>query len=115
MTHTRVALQIGHGTSLRRADYTAAGRRAIEAALWRNSLSVGPAFGMAPEEMVIDAEVAVQQPDAVDTEALAGLFPYGQVTVRAVFGGLDIAKLDGDGVTVVANAAVTVSLPVGRL
>ena len=44
MTKTRVALEVGHGTSLRRMDYTAAARRAIENALWLNSLTIATAL-----------------------------------------------------------------------
>jgi uncharacterized protein (DUF111 family) len=45
----------------------------------------------------------------VDTDKVAAILPYGQGSVRAVHGGLDVPKPDG-GVTVIANAAVVVYL-----
>lgn len=109
MPKTRVALEIGHGTSLRRAYYTAAARRAVQNTLWRNSLTVAPAFGFPKEAMLVDVDIAVQHPDQVDTAALKDMFPYGQISITASHGGLDIAKPDGSGITVIANAAIVVS------
>ena len=51
----------------------------------------------------------MQQPDKVDSDALLGIFPYGQPSVRVVKGGLDVAKPDGSGVSVIANVAIIVS------
>lgn len=109
MTKKRVVTQFGMGTSLRRRDYTEAAARAIRDALWHNSLNVAEAFGFPKEAMLIDVEVGVQQPDAVDREALLKIFPYGQPAVTVVRGGLDIAKPGSDRVSVIANAAVIVS------
>ena len=41
MAKTRIALELGMGTSLRRQDYTKAACRAVEDALWHNSLRGG--------------------------------------------------------------------------
>jgi uncharacterized protein (TIGR02058 family) len=109
MAKKRVATQFGMGTSLRRRDYTEAAARAIRDALWHNSLNVAEAFGFAKEAMLIDVEIGVQQPDAVDRDALLQIFPYGRPAVTVVKGGLDIPKADSDRVTVIANAAVIVS------
>ncbi|MEM7438402.1 MAG: Lin0512 family protein [Pseudomonadota bacterium] len=109
MAKKRVALEIGFGTSLRRADYTAAAKRAVENALWRNSLTMAQAFGFDKSAMIVDVDIAVQQPADVDTAAVAAAFPYGQINVSASHGGLDIDKPDGDGKTVIANAAISVS------
>lgn len=108
MALKKIALELGHGTSLRREDYTAAADRAIKNALWRNSVSVAPAFGFPKEAMIVEVEVAVQNPDAVDTDALKTSFPYGQISVKAVPGGLDVEKPHGAGKTIIANAAVSV-------
>lgn len=103
------------GSSLRRGDYTAAAKRAVENALWRNSLTVADAFGLPREAMLVDVEVAVQKPDAVDVDAVASIFPYGSVSVRAVSGGLDIPKPHDKNsasepqITVMAQAAIIVS------
>ena len=59
--------------------------------------------------MIIEVEIGVQQPEKVDTCKVAAILPYGQRSVSAVHGGLDVPKPDG-GVTVIANAAVVVYL-----
>jgi uncharacterized protein (TIGR02058 family) len=109
MAKKRVAMELGMGSSLRHQDYTKAGLRAVENALWHNALSMADAFGFPKESMIIDVDIAVQNPDAVDRQSIAKVFPYGQVTVTASQGGLDVEKPDGDGVTVIAHAAIVVS------
>ena len=109
MTKTRVAMEFGMGTSLQRADYTKAAVRALSDALWHNSLSMAEAFGFDKSDMIIDVEIGVQQPQAVDIVAVKAVFPYGQSTVTVTRGGLDVPKPDGSGVTIIANAAVVVS------
>lgn len=101
--------QFGMGTSIRSQNYTEAAARGIRDALWHNSLNVADAFGFAKEAMLIEVEVGVQQPDKVDCDALLGIFPYGQPSVRVVKGGLDVAKPDGSGISVIANVAIIVS------
>ncbi len=109
MAKTRILNEFGMGSSLRRTDYTEAALRAIKDALWHNSVSVGAAFGFPKEAMLIDVEIGVQQPGQVDTAKLLDVFPYGQPKINVVQGGLDVAKPDGSGVTVIANAAICVS------
>src|SRR6056300_7390 len=105
MAKTRIALELGMGTSLRRQDYTKAACRAVEDALWHNSLSLAEAFGFEKSDMIIDVEIGVQCPQHVDIDEVAAIFPYGQATVQVVEGGLDIDKPDGSGRTIIANAA----------
>jgi uncharacterized protein (TIGR02058 family) len=108
MAKTRMLAEFGMGTSLRRRDYTGAAERAIRDALWHNSISVAELFGFDKSAMLIDVEIGAQDPDAVDTDTLAAIFPYGQPNIRVTHGGLDIPKPDGSGVTVICNAAITV-------
>lgn len=109
MAKKRILVEFGMGSSLRRADYTAAAERAIRNALWHNSISVAELFGFSKEDMIIDVEIGVQKPDQIDLSTLETIFPYGQPTVTAKLGGLDVPKPDGSGVTVIANAAISVS------
>lgn len=109
MPKTRLLTEFGIGSSLRHRDYTAAARRALQDALWRNSINLAELFGQPKEAMIIDVEIAAQDPDAVDATALADVFPYGQVTVTAHKGGLDVPRHDGEP-TVIVNAAINVSL-----
>jgi uncharacterized protein (TIGR02058 family) len=97
------------GTSIRRRDYTEAAARAIRDALWHNALNVAGAFGFDQAAMFVDVEIGVQQPDAVDRDALVKIFPYGRVAITVVKGGLDVPGGERHPMTVVANAAVLVS------
>ena len=109
MPKTRMIHEFGMGTSLRRRDYTEAAARAIRDALWHNSVTLAEAFGFDKSDMIIDVEIGAQDPDAVDTSKLLGIFPYGTPAIKVKHGGLDIPKPDGSGVTVIVNAAIMVS------
>ncbi|NRB04378.1 MAG: Lin0512 family protein [Rhodobacteraceae bacterium] len=106
----RLLTEFGMGSSLRRQDYTQAAERAVQDALWHNSINLAELYGKDKSDMVITVEVAVQQPDALDTQAVAAIFPYGQVTVVPVRGGLDVPRNDGGNPTVIANVAISVAL-----
>ena len=108
MAKTRIAVELGMGTSLRRHDYTKAACRAVMDALWHNSLSFAEAFGFEKTDMLIEVEIGVQRPNEVDVEKVMAVFPYGNVSVQVSEGGLDIAKPNGHGYTIIANAAVVV-------
>ena len=114
MAKTRMALELGMGTSLRKGDYTRAAVRAVQDALWRNSISFAEAFGFEKSDMLIDGQIGVQKPEAVDGDAVKAVLPYGNGGVRIVLGGLDIPKPDGDGVTILANAAIIISFDMER-
>ncbi|MDA9929753.1 Lin0512 family protein [Alphaproteobacteria bacterium] len=109
MAVRRIALEMGMGTSLRKASYTSAAVRALENAVWRNSISFAEAFGFDKSAMLIDVEIGVQHPDKVDLDAVRAVLPYGQIRVKVDVGGLDIPRPDGKGVTILANAAVIVA------
>lgn len=115
MAKKRVAMELGMGTSLRRQDYTTAAVRALQDALWHNSLTMADAFGFSREDMIVEVDIAVQKPELVDIDAVKAVLPYGQPHIRVGHGGLDIAKPAKDGEnpadtdkTVIANAAVNV-------
>ncbi|MEP5152581.1 Lin0512 family protein [Planktotalea sp.] len=109
MPKTRLLTEFGQGASLRRQDYTQAAKRALQDALWHNSINLAELFGKEKEAMLIDVEVGVQQPDQLDTEALKAIFPYGQISIAARKGGLDVPRSDGKP-TVIATVAINVSL-----
>ena len=112
MAVKRLLTEFGMGSSLRRQDYTEAASRAVKDALWHNSINLAELFGKDKSEMIITVEVAVQQPEKVDIEVIAAIFPYGQVTVKPVKGGLDVPREDGGNPTVIANVAISVALDV---
>ncbi|MCH2094130.1 MAG: Lin0512 family protein [Rhodobacteraceae bacterium] len=109
MPKTRFLTEFGMGTSLRRQDYTEAAMRAVRDALWHNSINLAELLGRDKTDMLIDVDVGVQQPEAVEVARVAEVFPYGQVQVQARHGGLDIPRADGGKPTVIANVAISVS------
>lgn len=110
MARKRMVIEMGMGTDLQGQNYTKAAVRALKDALWHNSLTIAPAFGFDKEQMIIEVTVAVAQPDQVDTDEVKAVLPYGQATVEAVKGGLDIPSDCGTKTTVVANAVAVVYL-----
>ena len=113
MPKHRVLTEFGMGTSLRRQDYTQAARRALQDALWHNSINMAELFGFSKESMIIDVEIACQQPDQLDITALLDIFPYGQPSVTVTRGGLDVPRPSGPPI-VIANAAINVSFLMER-
>ena len=114
MAPKRLLTEFGMGSSLRRQDYTEAAIRAVKDALWHNSINLAELFGRQKEDMQITVDIGVQQPDQVDVAKVAAVFPYGQVTVRPVKGGLDVPRPEGSGnPTVMANVAISVALDLG--
>ena len=109
MAKTRVLVEFGMGTSLRREDYTEAAKRAVKDALWHNSVTMAELFDFPKDAMIIDAEIGVAKPDQVDVAAIKAIFPYGRPSVTVKEGGLDVAKPHTEGRTVIANAAIVVS------
>lgn len=110
MAVKRLLTEFSMGTSLRRQDYTEAASRAVKDALWHNSINLAELYGKDKADMQITVEVGVQTPETVNTHAIAAIFPYGQVTVIARKGGLDVPRSDGGKPTVIANVAISVAL-----
>ena len=109
MSRRRMLTEFGQGTSLRRQDYTEAACRAVRDALWHNSINLAELFGRDKSEMLIDVQIGVAVPERVDLATVAAVFPYGQVSVRAIKGGLDVPRSDGKAPTVIAVAALSVA------
>ena len=115
MALKRMVMELGMGTDLQGEDYTKAACRAVHNALRQNSLSVYDAFGVSRDDMVVEIIIGAAKPDAVDSDAVAAMLPYGSRTVRVERGGMDTPKEDG-GTTIMANAAIIVylDLPEGK-
>ncbi|MBO6789383.1 MAG: Lin0512 family protein [Dinoroseobacter sp.] len=106
----RLLTELGLGTSLQRGDYTEAACRAVRDALWQNSINLAELYGFEKTDMRIKVEIGAQQPDKVDTNAVARVFPYGQTEIVVTKGGLDVPRPDGGQIpTIMVNAALTVS------
>lgn len=103
-----MVLEIGMGNDLHGGDYTKAAVRAVEDAIHHSSLTMIRTLEIAREDMHVDVTVGVQDPEAVDTEIVAKSLPYGQISVTAVPGGLDVPTDEGDDKAVIATAAIIV-------
>lgn len=110
MAKKRIILELGQGTSLRNENYTRAAKRAVENALWQNSLSVAELFGFEKKDMVIDVVLGSQEPTKIDRKIIEAIFPYGEVSIKCIFGGLDVPTANASRKTLIVTAAIIVSL-----
>lgn len=107
----RFIIEMGMGNDLHGMDYQRAAERAIEDALRHSSIPLFGALELPHTEMEVRVTVAVQEPLALDCDALAQRLPRGRAEVRAAFGGLNVTNPDTGEVTVIAQAAVEAFLP----
>ena len=112
MTHRRVIIEMGMGNDLHGMDYQKAAARAIEDAIRHSTLPIFGAIGMDHAQMRVQVTVGVQEPEALDTAALASGLPRGQAQVTAVQGGQNVTNPDTGETLVIATAAVEAFLPV---
>jgi uncharacterized protein (TIGR02058 family) len=98
-------LEFGMGVDVHGNDATKAARRAVSDAIRHSSLPLLQDIRARGGEMLVEVTVGVPEPKAVDLEAVAAELPHGEVSVRAVPGGL--RSPFGD--TLIACAVVVVS------
>jgi uncharacterized protein (TIGR02058 family) len=110
MARVRCITEMGMGVDVHGRDATKAAKRAVSDAIRHSSLGFFRMVGKTSKDMFVDVTIAVPNPEAVDTAAVAKELPYGTVTVTAVKGGLEIPAEQGSDSIVIANAAVIVSL-----
>jgi uncharacterized protein (TIGR02058 family) len=110
MALKRVILEMGTGNDLHGGNYTKAAIRAVQDAIHHSSLSMVRSLGVDSKTMRVEVTIGVQQPDKVDTEAVAATLPHGVSTVKAVKGGLDVPDQAAGDVAIIASAAVAVRL-----
>ena len=104
----RVILELGAGNDLHGGDYTKAAVRAVQDAIHHSSLTLIRSLGIDSKTMQVEVTIGVQQPARVELTVVKAALPHGEVTVKAVKGGLDIPDDDGRDTAVIATAAVTV-------
>jgi uncharacterized protein (TIGR02058 family) len=112
MAMKRMLVEVGMGTDIRGADYTKAAVRALQDALWHNSVGVAQAVGMPADAMAVEILIGVPRPERVDNAAVLAVLPHGTGTVEVVEGGLEIANDEGTHSMVIANAAAIVHLDI---
>jgi len=105
---TRIILALGSGNDLHGSDYTKAAIRAVQDALHHSSLSFIRTLGLDKKTIDVEVTIGVQRPDRVDLEKVKASLPVGNITAKAVKGGLDVADADGNDPAVIASAAIAV-------
>jgi uncharacterized protein (TIGR02058 family) len=100
-----LVLEFGMGVDVHGQDCTKAARRAVSDAIRHSSLPLLGEIRQRGGTMLVEVTVAVPDPAAVDIEAVRAELPHGEVTVRAVTGGLRVPNSDA----LIACASITVS------
>ena len=111
MTDQRFIIEMGMGNDLHGMDYQKAARRAIEDAFRHSTLPIFATLDIPTEAMRVQVTVGVQDPDKLDTAALADMLPRGRATVTAVKGGQNVPNPATGDTAVIATAAVEAFLP----
>jgi uncharacterized protein (TIGR02058 family) len=110
MPKTRVILELGCGNDLHGSDYTKAALRAVQDALHHSSLSFVRTLKVDKTKLDVEVTIGVQRPEQVDLDKIKTSLPLGNVTVKAVKGGLDVADPEANDRAVIASAAIAVRI-----
>jgi len=110
MTLKRVITEFGTGNDLHGGDYTKAAVRAVQDAIHHSSLTLIRNLGIDATTMQVEVTIGAQRPARIDLAAVKSALPHGEVTVKAVKGGLDVPDDDGRDAAIIATAAVTVRI-----
>ena len=110
MPKTRVILELGSGNDLHGCDYTKAALRAVEDALHHSSLSFIRSLKIDRSKVDVEVTIGVQRPERVDIETVKRSLPLGNVSVKAVKGGLDVPDPESNDPAVIASAAIAVRI-----
>jgi uncharacterized protein (TIGR02058 family) len=105
MSSTNYVLEFGMGVDLHGEDSTKACCRAVFDALRHSSLPLLQDIRARGGEMMVEATIAVPNASSVDLEVVRKEFPHGEVSVKAVEGGLKVPERD----TLIACASISVS------
>lgn len=116
MARRRLVIEMGMGVDQHGQDPTVAAARAVRNAIAHNALpGVWEVAGLDdPDQMMVDVQVAVPQPEQVREAEVLAVLPFGQKTLRVQDGGMvavgrAIAQLDDkNDDMLIAVAAVTV-------
>ncbi|HJU33438.1 MAG TPA: Lin0512 family protein [Hyphomicrobiaceae bacterium] len=112
MAKKRVILELGSGNDLHGSDYTKAALRAVQDALHHSSLAFVRSLKVDKKQLDVEVTIGVQQPERVEIEKVKASVPVGNVTVKVVKGGLDVADPEHSDPAVIASAAIAVRIDV---
>jgi uncharacterized protein (TIGR02058 family) len=110
MPKTRVILELGSGNDLHGSDYTKAALRAVQDALHHSSLSFVRSLKIDKTKLDVEVTIGVQRPEQVDLKKVKNSLPVGNITVKAVKGGLDVDDPENKDPAVIASAAIAVRI-----
>ena len=110
MPKTRVILELGSGNDLHGSDYTKAALRAVQDALHHSSLSFVRTLQIDKTRLDVEVTIGVQRPERVDLDKIKASLPLGNVTVKAVKGGLDVVDRENNDQATIASAAIAVRI-----
>ena len=110
MPKTRVILELGSGNDLHGSNYTKAALRAVQDALHHSSLSFVRTLQVDKAKLDVEVTVGVQRPERVDLDKIKASLPLGNVTVKAVKGGLDVVDPEANDRATIASAAIAVRI-----
>jgi uncharacterized protein (TIGR02058 family) len=99
-------LEFGMGVDVHGEDGTKAACRAVSDAIRHSSLPFLQEVRERGGRMLVDVTVGVPDPASVDVERVRRELPHGEVTVRAVPGGLRVPGSDA----LIACVGITVSV-----
>ena len=99
-------LEFGMGVDVHGGDGTKAACRAVSDAIRHSSLPLFQEVRERGGRMLVDVTVGVPDPASVDVDRVRRELPHGEVTVRAVHGGLRAPGAD----VLIACVAITVSV-----
>ena len=106
MSAKAYVLEFGMGVDVHGLDCTKAACRAVSDAIRHSSLPFFQEVREGGGKMLVDVTVGVPDPASVKVDVVRRELPHGEVTVRAVSGGLRVPGSD----TLIACAAITVSV-----
>jgi uncharacterized protein (TIGR02058 family) len=106
MSPKPAVLEFGMGVDVHGLDGTKAACRAVSDAIRHSSLPIFRDVRERGGQMLVDVTIGVPEGTEVDEDVVKRELPHGEVTVRAVIGGLRVPNSD----TLIACAAITVSL-----
>ncbi len=104
MARVTYVFEFGMGVDVHGEDATKAARRAVSDAIRHSSLPLLRELRDRGGEVFVEVTLGVPDPGAIDVEAVKAELPHGDVSIRAVTGGLRVPDSD----TLIACAAVTV-------
>jgi len=105
-----VILEMGTGNDLHGSDYTKAALRAVQDALHHSSLTFIRSLKIDKSKLDVEVTIGVQRPEQVDIEKVKSSLPIGNITVKAVKGGLDVPDPENNDPAVIASAAIAVRI-----